>query len=389
MAPVDRCAVIEDFRTAARRRLPHGLFEFINRGEERELALVNNVAAFARLRLITKFLVGLGERDASIELFDKRIAFPLAIAPTGVAGLCWFEGEIALAKASAKAGVPFTLTSTALTSMERIVKEAGGNLWFQLFPWKEEKDTFALIARARDLGFDALVVTIDWGVGRTREHIDRTGFTDPISLNRQFVFDIVRHPRWLVGVLGRYVAAGGLPRHVNFPPRFQYRFTTASSRKPQNSEALAWADIGRMRAAWPRTLIVKGILSSEDALNAVEQGVDGIVVSNHGGRALDSAVSTIEILPEIVAAVGGRVIILLDGGVRCGGDIVKALALGAKAVLIGRPTHYGVAAGGELGAAKVLRLLRTQFEKDMAYVGCRRPDELSHGIFAKGGLASP
>lgn len=388
MAPIDRCTVIEDFRAAARRRLPHGLFEFIDRGAERELALINNVEAFARLRLMTKFLVGLGERDAGIELFRKRIAFPLAIAPTGVAGLCWFEGEIALAKAAAKAGVPFTLTSTALTSMERIVNEAGGNLWFQLFPWKEEKDTFTLIATARDLGFEALVVTIDWGIGRTREHIDRTGFTDPISLNRQFVLDMVRHPSWLIGVLGRYVAAGGLPRHVNFPPRFQYRFTAASSRKPQNSETLAWADIGRIRAAWPRTLIVKGILSSEDALNAVEQGVDAIVVSNHGGRALDGAVSAIEILPEIVGAVGGLVTILLDGGVRCGGDIVKALALGAKAVLIGRPTLYGVAAGGEIGAAKVLRLLRTQFEKDMAYVGCRRPDELGPGIFAKGRLAS-
>jgi len=169
MAPIDRCTVIEDFRAAARRRLPHGLFEFIDRGAERELALINNVEAFARLRLMTKFLVGLGERDAGIELFRKRIAFPLAIAPTGVAGLCWFEGEIALAKAAAKAGVPFTLTSTALTSMERIVNEAGGNLWFQLFPWKEEKDTFTLIATARDLGFDALVVTIDWGIGRTRE----------------------------------------------------------------------------------------------------------------------------------------------------------------------------------------------------------------------------
>ena len=182
MALIDRCGVIEDFRAAARQRLPHGLFEFIDRGAERELALVNNVEAFARLRLMTKFLVGLGERDASIELFRKRIAFPLAIAPTGAAGLCWFEGEVALAKAAATAGVPFTLTSTSLTPMAQIVKEAGGNLWFQLFPWKEEKDTFALIGKARDLGFDALVVTIDWGVGRTREYIDRTGFTDPISL---------------------------------------------------------------------------------------------------------------------------------------------------------------------------------------------------------------
>jgi (S)-mandelate dehydrogenase len=389
MALVDSCYVIDDFRAAARRRLPYGLFEFIDRGAELEAALTENVAAFARLRLMTRFLVGLSEHDTSTELFGRRIAFPLAIAPTGVAGLCWFEGELALARAAAKAKVPFTLTSTALTSMDRVVKEAGGICWFQLFPWKEQEETFALIERARDLAFDALMVTIDWGIGRTREHLDRTGFTDPISLNRRFMLDMAAHPRWVLGVLGRYLTADGLPRHVNFPARFQHRFTTPSSTKPQNSETLTWADIGRIRTAWPRTLIVKGILNSEDARQAVAQGADAIVVSNHGGRALDGAVATIDILPEIVAAVGNRATILLDGGVRCGGDIVKALALGAKAVLIGRPALYGVAAGGEIGAAKVLRLLVTQFEKDMAYVGCRRPNEIGPGIFAKRGSMCP
>jgi isopentenyl diphosphate isomerase/L-lactate dehydrogenase-like FMN-dependent dehydrogenase len=211
--------------------------------------------------------------------------------------------------------------------------------------------------------------------------MDRTGFTDPISLNRRFVLDMMRHPRWVAGVLGRYHVAGGLPRHENFPERFRFRLTTPSSRKPRNSETLTWADIGRIRAAWPRTLIVKGILNPIDARHAVAAGADGIVVSNHGGRALDSAVATIDVLPEIVAAVGSGTTVLLDSGVRFGSDIVKALALGAKAVLVGRPVLYGVAAAGQDGAARVLALLRTQFEKNMAYVGRNRPEDLGPDIF--------
>ncbi len=306
MVRADRCFTVDDFRLAARRHLPRGLFEFIDRGAERETALDNNIAAFTRLKLKTQFLGGGQGRDMSVELFGRKIAFPAAIAPTGAAGLCWFQGEIALARAAAGAGIPFTLTTTALVSMESVAREAGGILWFQLYPWKEAEDTFAIIERLRDLPYEALVVTIDWGVGRTREHMDRTGFTDPISLSRRFVIDMLRHPRWVAGVLGRYGAAGGLPRHENFPSRFRFRFTTASSRKPQNSENLTWADIARIRAAWPRTLIVKGILSPIDARNVVDAGADGIVVSNHGGRALDSAVATIDVLPEIVAAVGSR-----------------------------------------------------------------------------------
>jgi isopentenyl diphosphate isomerase/L-lactate dehydrogenase-like FMN-dependent dehydrogenase len=380
MARADRCFTVEDFRDAARRHLPRGLFEFIDRGAEREAALDNNTAAFTRLKLKTQFLAGTDGRDTGVELFGRRIAFPAAIAPTGAAGLCWAHGEIALARAAAAAGIPFTLTSTALVSMEAIAAERG-ILWFQLYPWQEEADTFALIERLRDLPYEALVVTIDWGVGRTREHMDRTGFTDPISLNRRFVLDMMRHPRWVAGVLGRYCAAGGLPRHENFPERFRFRLTTPSSRKPRNSETLTWADIARIRAAWPRILIVKGILNPIDARNAVAAGADGIVVSNHGGRALDSAVATIDILPEIVAAVGSGTTVLLDSGIRFGSDIVKALALGAKAVLIGRPVLYGVAAAGQDGAARVLALLRTQFEKNMAYVGRNRPEDLGPDIF--------
>jgi isopentenyl diphosphate isomerase/L-lactate dehydrogenase-like FMN-dependent dehydrogenase len=382
MSRLDRCYDLDDMRRAARRHLPHALFEFIDRGAERELALRENVAAFERLKLRSRFLVGLAERDMGTEIFGKRIAMPLAIAPTGAAGLCWYQGELALAKAAAAAGIPFTLAQTSITPMES-VKAAGGRLWFQLYMWKEEELTFEMLLRARDLGYEALFVTVDTALGRTREYNDRNGFTDPMSLNRRFVTDVARHPRWLLGVIGRYVTSTGMPRHENYPAKYKVRITRGlPNEQPQNSTTMTWAHIGRIRQMWPGPLVVKGIQSGDDARRAVDQGADGVVVSNHGGRALDSAVATIDSLPEVVAAVGDRATVLLDSGIRHGSDVVKALALGARAVLIGRATLYGVATAGEPGAAKVLKLLATQFEKNMGYIGCRSVAELGPHVLA-------
>jgi isopentenyl diphosphate isomerase/L-lactate dehydrogenase-like FMN-dependent dehydrogenase len=382
MSRLDRCYDLADLREAARRHLPRGVFDFMDRGAERELALRENIAAFERLKLRAKFLVGLEDRDMGTELFGKRIPMPLAIGPTGIAGLCWCQGELALAKAAAAAGVPFTLTGTSITSMDTIAREAGGRLWFQFYLWKEEELSFAMVERARKLGFEALVVTVDTALGRTREYNDRNGFTDPISLNPRFIADMMLHPRWLAGVMGRYALTTGMPRHENYPAKYQRRITTASSTGPANSLSMTWDHIGRIRKLWPGPLIVKGIISGEDARRAVDQGADAVVVSNHGGRALDSSAATIDMLPEVVRAVGNRTTVLLDSGVRHGSDVVKAVALGAKAVLIGRATLYGIAAGGQAGAEKVLSLFATQFEKNMGYVGCRRVSELSPDIFA-------
>ena len=190
------------------------------------------------------------------------------------------------------------------------------------------------------------------------------------------MLDMALHPRWLAGVMGRYLLTSGMPRHENFPPQYRHRITTATTRGPRNSITMTWETIGRVRRMWSGPLVVKGILNGDDARRAVDQGADGVVVSNHGGRALDSAPATIDVLPEVVAAVGDQATVLLDSGVRQGSDIVKALALGARAVLIGRATLYGIATGGQAGAAKVLKLLATQFEKNMGYVGCPRVADL-------------
>lgn len=386
MARIDRCYDLEDIREAARRHLPKGVFEFVDRGAERGYALAENIEAFRRLKLRTRFMVDLGDPDWGIELFGKRIALPLAIAPTGIAGMCWYQGELALARAAEAFGVPFTLAAPSTASMEQIMENAGGRKWFQMYIWTEEDLCLEMMERARGLGYEALFVTIDTAYGRTREHNERNGFTDPISFNRRFVTDMVLHPRWVLGVMGRYVLTTGMPSHDNYPPKYRIKITRRRpEEQPQNSLTKTWEHIRRIRDRWPGPLVIKGILNDVDARQAVDHGADGIVVSNHGGRALDSAVATIDILPEIVAAVGDRTTVLFDSGIRHGADIVKALALGAKAVLIGRPTLYGIAAGGQAGAEKVLAMLATQFEKNMGYVGCRRVSELGPHIFARRG----
>ena len=382
MRPIDDCYNIFDLRDAARRRLPKCVFEFIDRGTEDEVSLAENRAAFQRLKLRTKFMVDLTNRDMSIDLFGKACSMPAAIAPTGAAGLCWYLGELALAKAAAKAGIPFTLTTAAITSIDKIAREAGGRLWYQLYMWAETHYSYEMVARARDLGFEALVVTIDTAAGRNREYNHRNGFTDPFSMNRRAVSDMLLHPRWLTGTMLRYLATTGMPRHENYPEKYRHRITRGRpGEEPARYEAMTWRDIGKLRDFWPRTLIVKGVLSPEDALMAVQHGADGIVVSNHGGRAMDSAVATIDVLPDIVGAVGKRTTVLLDSGIRRGSDIIKAVALGAKAVLIGRATLYGTAVAGEEGAGKALAMLRNEFDKNMAYLGCRNVGELGREIF--------
>jgi isopentenyl diphosphate isomerase/L-lactate dehydrogenase-like FMN-dependent dehydrogenase len=380
--PIDDCYNVFDLREAARSRLPKCVFEFVDRGTEDEVSLAENQAAFRRLKLRTRFMVDLTGRDMSIDLFGKPCRMPMLIGPTGAAGLCWHLGELALARAAANAGVPFTLTMTSLTPIERIARESGGRLWYQVYMWAETHYTYEMIARARDLGVEALIITIDTAAGRNREYNHRNGFTDPFSINRRVVADMVRHPRWLLGTLLRHVMASGMPRHENYPEKYRRITGIRPGPEPMRHEAMTWRDVAALRRFWPRILIVKGVLSPEDARQALECGADGIVVSNHGGRAMDSAIATIDALPAIVAEVGERTTVLFDSGIRRGSDVLKALALGAKAALIGRATLYGVAVAGQEGAEKALELLRGELEKNMAYVGCRHVREIGPDIFA-------
>ena len=368
---------IFDLRDQALRRVPKGLFEFVDRGTEDEVALRNNRAVFERIRFRPRTLVDVSGRNQEVTLFGHKHKMPIAIAPTGTAGLMWHEGEIALARAAREAGVPFTLATGSMTAMERVADEAGGRLWFQLYMWPDKSMSHKLVERAKAAGYEALVVTVDGAVSGNREYNLRNGFTIPFSFTRKNITDVLVHPRWLLGVLARYVLTTGMPRYENYPSEIKYKVTARPmGRSQMRNDSLNWDDLKVLRRMWPGTLIVKGLAHPKDAILAAECGADGVVVSNHGGRNLDGAMAPLEALPEVVDAVGKRMTVFVDSGFRRGSDVVKALALGAHAVLIGRATLYGVAAGGEAGAARAIALFREEIDRVMALIGARSVAEL-------------
>lgn len=369
---------IFDLREIAKRRLPKGLFEFVDRGTEDEVSLKNNRAVFERIRLKTHTLVDVSARNQGVTLFGRQHKMPILIAPTGIAGLLWHEGEIALARAAKEAGIPFTLATGSMTAMEKVAEQAGGTLWFQLYMWPDRSMSHKLVARARAAGFEALVVTVDGVASGNREYNLRNGFTIPFSFTRKNVTDVLMHPGWLVNVLAKYVFTTGMPRYENYPSEIKYKVTAKPmGRSQMRNDSLNWDDLRDLRKMWPGRLIVKGILHPQDAVMAADCGADGVVVSNHGGRNLDTAISPIEVLPEVVDAVGKRLTVLVDSGFRRGTDVVKALALGAHAVQIGRSTLYGIAASGLPGAQRALGIFREEIDRVMALIGCRSVAELS------------
>lgn len=362
---------IADLREMARQRLPKGIFEFVDRGAEDEVSLRNNRAAFERIKLKPRVLVDVSQRSQEITLFGQRQKMPIVIAPTGVAGIMWHEGEIALARAAAAAGIPFTLATGSMTAMEKVVAQAGGRLWFQLYMYAERSLSHQIAERAKTAGFEGLVVTVDSPVFSNREYNLRNGFTMPLSYTLRNTVDVLTHPRWLLGVLMRYLLTTGMPRYENYPADVKARITAQPmGRALKLNDALTWNDVRVLRKLWPRKLIVKGILHPQDAVLAADCGADAVIISNHGGRVMDGAMAPIEVLPQVVDAVGKRVTVMVDSGFRRGSDVVKALALGANAVLIGRSTLYGTAAAGEAGAARAIALFREEIDRVLALLGC-------------------
>jgi L-lactate dehydrogenase (cytochrome)/(S)-mandelate dehydrogenase len=371
------CYNINDLREIAVRRVPVGLFEFVDRGTEDEVALRNNRAVFEGIKLKPRTLVDVSGRSQEIMLFGEKYRMPIAIAPTGTAGLLWHEGEIALARAAAAAGIPFTLATGSMTAMEKVAEEAGGKLWFQLYMWPDRSLSHKLVERAKAAGYEALIVTVDSAVSPNREYNLRNGFTIPFTFTRWNVSDVLRHPRWMLGVLARYYFTTGMPRYENYPSELKAKITARPmGRSQMKNDSLNWDDLRTLRKMWPGKLMVKGILHPGDAKLAAECGADGVIVSNHGGRNLDSSMAPIEVLPEVMDAVGSRLTVIVDSGFRRGSDVVKALCLGAHAVFIGRATLYGVAAHGEAGARRAIGILREEIDRVMALIGARSIEEL-------------
>ena len=363
---------IHDLREMARRRLPKGVFEFIERGSDDDLAIARNRMAYQKYLLRPRILRDVSSRTLATELFGHSMAMPVVMAPTGAAGLAWHDGEVALARAAAAAGLPFTLSTLSLTSIERIAAEAPGWLWFQLYMWPDRSMSHDLVERVRRAGFDVLVVTVDSPVPPNRESMVRNGFTLPFRPNRRNFPDIALHPRWFATVILRYLLTTGMPRFENFPAALQRSLTDApkGSNAMPKTDSLKWTDFRELRRIWQGPLLVKGILHPEDAQAAAEHGADGIIVSNHGGRNLDVSIPPLFALPEILDRVGGRIAVLMDGGITRGSDMMKALALGANAVMIGRAPLWGVAAGGERGAARAFAILAEEALRVLGQCGC-------------------
>jgi isopentenyl diphosphate isomerase/L-lactate dehydrogenase-like FMN-dependent dehydrogenase len=370
------CYNIADLRERARRRLPLGIWEYAERGVEDECGMARNRAAFEALTFRPRVLRGVEQIDASTEIFGQRLPFPLAIAPTGAAGLMWHKGDLALARAAARAGVPFIISSASTMDLEQIA-DAGGRQWFQLYLWEDRSLSHAVIDRAWAHGCEALFVTLDLPVTPNREYIQRNGFGTPFKLNARNALDVLTHPRWLAGVMGRYMLEGGIPSQANLPDRLRAKITkSAPPGALFKQDDLDWDGVKELRDRWPGKFVLKGVLHPEDAERALALGADGIVVSNHGGRSLDCSIASIEALPAIVAAVGGRLTVFLDSGVRRGSDVVKAVACGADAVLAGRAPLYGLAAFGEPGVARAIELLRAETKRTMAMLGARTVKEI-------------
>jgi (S)-mandelate dehydrogenase len=380
LADLSRAVSIEDLRSLARRRLPRAIFDFFDGGAEDEVTLRENRAAFERVRLLPRVLVDVAQVDMAAEIFGAKSTLPLAIAPTGGISAGRAGAELALARAAKAFGVPFTLATPAAFTIERVAQDVGGRLWFQLYAVREREFRNKLVTRARDAGYEAMLVTVDLPVSGKRERDPRNGFRTPYNPNWRNSRDVIFKPAWLLEVMQH-----GLPGMANMEG---YKFSTpkgtdiATAVGREMDPSLDWEYVRRLRELWPGKLVLKGVERPDDAERAAALGCDGIVVSNHGGRQLDGAAATLEALPAVARAVGSKLTVLLDGGVRRGVDIVKARALGAQAVLTGRATLFGAMAGGETGARRALEILATELERSMKFCGARSVDEIGPDLIS-------
>jgi len=359
---------IEDLRQLARRRIARIVFDYIDGGVEDEAGLLRNREAFSRWRLVPHYLQDISRRQQTASLFGRDYASPFGIAPTGLVAFAHPGADLLLAQAAAEANVPFIMSGAATASIEQVMAVAPRHAWFQLYVSRETAVTEDLIRRAAAAGVETLVLTVDVPVHSKRERDWRNGFVPPVKPSMSCVLDMLCHPRWLAGLLRH-----GLPRFENWAP---YAGDKASARDiaayftSQIPFTQTWFDLERIRRVWAGKLVLKGVLAPTDALRALDCGVDGVIVSNHGGRQLDCAPAPLEMLPAIRAAVAGQMTVMLDGGIRRGSDILKAWALGADFTFVGRPALYGVAADGLPGAQRALQILQQEIDLTLAQLGC-------------------
>ena len=359
---------IADLRALARRRLPRFVFEFIDGGAEDEVTLARNRAGFEAIGLLPRVLVDVSGPSLATPILGAPSAAPMVVSPMGSCALGWPDADVAIARAAAAHGIPYTLSTMATTSLETLARRVPGRLWFQLYVLRDRALTASLVDRADAAGYEALVVTVDLPTGGKRERDLRNGITVPLRLGPAQLLQMLARPAWTLRTLRQ-----GSPRYENVRDLAsadgEAGLTIAAKVGQMLDAAFTWDDLARLRDRWPRRLVVKGVQHPEDADRLAAMGVDCVWVSNHGGRQLDGAAAAVDALPAVARAVRGRAEVMIDSGIRRGVDVVKALALGADFVAFGRPALFGACAGGERGAHRAMAILVEETERAMKLCG--------------------
>ena len=365
---------IADFRERARRTLPPMVFDFIDGGSGAETTLLENRAALDRWRLIARAPADVGERSTAVDLFGDDIAAPIVIGPTGLAGVVWPEADVQLASAAGRFGIPFVMSTAATATLEQVARAGNGRKWFQLYLLRDRALTEKLLTRVEDCGFELIEVTVDCAVPGIRLRDSRNGFSLPLRWTARKMLSVAAHPGW-----AWRMSRVGVPRLEVIADLIETdgkAATIAEAMGKLLNPTVTWDDLARLRERWRGKLVVKGLIDVNDAIQAAKLGMDGIIVSNHGGRQLDGALASIDALGEIASEVGSRLTILTDSGYRTGTDIAKALVLGASAVQVGRATLYAAAVAGEAGVFRCLEILRNELDVAMALLGARNPHRI-------------
>jgi L-lactate dehydrogenase (cytochrome) len=372
---------IEDLRQAARRRVPRAFFDYAEAGSYAQETLRANRADLERIRLRQRVLVDVSRRDLSTTIIGEQARLPLILAPIGLCGMQRGDGEILACRAAQSAGIPFTLSTMSICSIEDVAKATDRPFWFQLYVMRDRGFIKALIERAAAARCSALVLTVDLQVLGQRHCDIRNGMTVPPEIRIGNLVDIALKPTWALSILrGRRKTFGNLAGHARGMENVK---SLAQWTNSQFDPALSWKDVEWVRSLWPGKLILKGILDVEDARTAAKTGAAALIVSNHGGRQLDGAPSSISALPRIAEAVGGDIEVLFDGGIRSGQDLARALALGARACMIGRSYIYGLGAYGQAGVTKAIELIGKELDVTMALTGTRRIEEIDRKVIAE------
>ena len=372
---------IEDMRLLARRRVPRMFFDYADRGSYAEETLRLNRSDLARIRLRQRVLVDVARRDLTTTIAGEPATLPIALAPIGLCGMQWGNGEILACRAAQAAGIPFCLSTMSICAIEDVAAAVERPFWFQLYVMKDRGFVRALIERAIAANCSALVLTVDLQVLGQRHCDLRNGMTVPPEIRIGNLIDIATKPGWAMSVLrGKRKTFGNLAGHVRGMEDVR---SLAQWIAGQFDPALSWKDVEWIRSLWPGKLIIKGLLDVEDAKRAATTGAAALVVSNHGGRQLDGAMSSIAALPKIVDAVGSQVEIMFDGGIRSGQDVLRALALGARSCMIGRAYLYGLGAGGQAGVARAIEIIRNELDVSMALTGTSRVADIGPQVLSE------